>query len=329
MKNVLLVAGLSERYYYGPFLAACDGKVNIYIFDPSAVPDNGSISLYLGTNGSITGFVDVLKIKGERIESIRLTVSDIHIAWYLRENGNQSDTKKSSLETRFLQNESRGAIQSILSVLDCIWVNRKETVDFLASNKLYQQKIAQQSGLLVPPTLISNNPEDVNRFSCGRDGLLLKTIGYIRLDEEGKHFIYSQRFPHEELTKSSVAISMCPIFAQEYIEKKYEYRVMVIGNKVLACKIDSQASEATKIDWRHYDLENVEHSQTELPEEIQRKLVAFMEKIGLRYGAIDLIETPDGNFVFLEVNPSGQWGWVADIAGLPIPEAVAEMLESL
>lgn len=53
-------------------------------------------------------------------------------------------------------------------------------------------------------------------------------------------------------------------------------------------------------------------------------LVGFDERIS----AIDLIETPQGEFVFLEVNPSGQWGWIADLAGLPIPEAVADMLES-
>jgi len=53
-------------------------------------------------------------------------------------------------------------------------------------------------------------------------------------------------------------------------------------------------------------------------------LVGFDERIS----AIDLIETPQGEFVFLEVNPSGQWGWIADLAGLPIPEAVADMLKA-
>lgn len=83
------------------------------------------------------------------------------------------------------------------------------------------------------------------------------------------------------------------------------------------------------MDWRHYDLENVAHVSAELPQEIQRKILCFMEAIKLQYGALDLIETPEGEFVFLEINPSGQWGWIADLAGLPIPQAVAEMLESL
>lgn len=60
-----------------------------------------------------------------------------------------------------------------------------------------------------------------------------------------------------------------------------------------------------------------------------KNLLRFMSSIDLRYGAIDLIETPNGEFVFLEVNPSGQWGWITTLAHLPVAEAVAKMLISL
>ncbi len=102
---------------------------------------------------------------------------------------------------------------------------------------------------------------------------------------------------------------------------------MVIGSQILSCRIDSQASSKTIIDWRHYDITNVEHKHVDLPEDIQNKLQNFMKMIDLRYGAIDLIETPEHNFIFLEINPSGQWEWIANLTGLPIPEAVAKMLE--
>jgi len=329
MKNVLFVASLSERYYYDPFLVACRDRVNVYIFDPLVLPNEGSISLHLDATGYATGFVDVYKIKEGGIEQVRLAIPDIHTAWYLRESDATKDSKESSLESRFSQNESRGAVRSFLSVLDCSWVNKKETIDFLASNKLYQQKIAQKSGLLIPPTLITNHPEDAALFSHKHGGLLLKTIGYITFDEDGRYFLYSQRFGHSEITKGDLAIKKCPIFAQEYVEKLYEYRVMVIGDQILACRIDSQASESTRTDWRHYDFDRVAHLQVGLPTKVQEKLLLFMKSVGLRYGAIDLIETPTNEFVFLEVNPSGQWGWISDIAGVPVAEAVANMLETL
>src|SRR3989344_4748336 len=262
MKTILLIAGLGQRYYYDPFFKACENKdLRICIFDPNLFPSEASISIAFDVCWALTGFIDVLEYRSGELMSSRLLIQDINIAWYLREDSTQVK-EGNFLEDRFSNNESRGAIRSFLSVLRCKWVNRKETIDFLASNKLYQQLIANHVGLLVPATLISNNADSVTNFSDPEEGLLLKSIGYIKLDE---------------------------------------YRVMVIGNRVLACRIDSQASEKTKVDWRHYDFENVEHSPVELPLGIQENLLRFMKMIGLQYGAIDLIETPKREFVFLEV----------------------------
>ncbi len=330
MKNVLLISALSEEYYYKPFVTECFKRgISLHVFDPTKFPDQTKVSVALDSSGNLSGFIDTfVYLENYPTKSI-LSLSDIHIAWYLREGINNQFRENELLESRFSENESKGALRSVLSVLPCKWVNQKETVNFLTSNKFYQQQIAQRCGLTVPCTLISNNPDEVVHFSESKKGLLLKSIGYIKLDDSGQYFLYSQRFSHAEIIESPQAIQVCPIFCQEYVEKRFEYRVMVIGTRVLSCRIDSQASEHTKIDWRHYDFDHVEHLQVELPLLIQNKLLLFMKTIGLQYGAIDMIETPSGDFVFLEVNPSGQWGWIADIAGIPIIAAVAEMLESL
>ena len=215
MKNVLFIAGLGEGYYYDPYIEACRGKgICIYVFDPSRFPSEERISVALDEGGHIVGFVDVFRLDTGEPESFRLPISDIDVAWYVRGSAVSSTATCSSLEDRFVENESRTAVRSLLSTLECSWVNRKETVDFLASNKLYQQLIAQQCGLIAPRTLISNDPESVTIFSDDHDGLLLKSIGYVRLDDKGRYFLYSQRFSHKELIKRSIAIRACPIFSQ-------------------------------------------------------------------------------------------------------------------
>jgi len=328
MTNVLIIAGLDERYYYDAFFAPCaEEGLDVYILDPSRIPERATIQMALEHSGSVSGFIDAFKNTGGELVECRLPIQEIDVAWYLRENNDEREKGATSLEKRFAQNESRCAFLSFLSVLDCPWVNRRESVARVSSNKFYQQRVAQRCGLQTPPTLISNNPEGVLGFSGKENGLLLKTLGYILLDPDGKDFLYSERFSHEELTGSREAIRSCPIFAQKYIEKRYEYRVMVIGGQVLACRIDSQASLMTKTDWRHYDFDKVEHMRVELPMSLQRRLVDFMKEIELNYGAIDLIETPGGNYVFLEVNPCGQWGWIEHYASLSIPRAVAGMLK--
>jgi len=329
MKNVLFIAGLKEEYYYLPFVEACKGRnVVIYLFDSSRFPEQAVVSVKCD-GLTMSGFVDVIKYVGNEHKDVRLPISDINIAWHLREGTNSLEKENDSIEKRFARNESRAALRSFFSILPCVWVNRKENVDRLSSNKLCQQMVAQRCGLLTPRTLISNDPASVAEFSVPDGDILLKSMGCIKLDDKGEYSLYSQRFTLNELKGVENAIRHCPIFAQEYIEKSCEHRVMVIGDRVLSCRIDSQVSEKTKTDWRHYDFENVAHTTSELPIPVQDSLKRFMSEIGLRYGAIDLIETPQGNFVFLEINPSGQWGWVADLTGLPVPEAVADMLESL
>jgi glutathione synthase/RimK-type ligase-like ATP-grasp enzyme len=51
-----------------------------------------------------------------------------------------------------------------------------------------------------------------------------------------------------------------------------------------------------------------------------------MQALGLSFGAVDFIRTPEGEHVFLEVNPSGEWGMLQRDLGLPIAEAIADIL---
>jgi glutathione synthase/RimK-type ligase-like ATP-grasp enzyme len=64
----------------------------------------------------------------------------------------------------------------------------------------------------------------------------------------------------------------------------------------------------------------------ELPAEVARRCVALTRALGLAYGAIDLVLTPEGRYVFLEINPAGQYLWIEEETGLPISEAICDWL---
>jgi glutathione synthase/RimK-type ligase-like ATP-grasp enzyme len=66
-----------------------------------------------------------------------------------------------------------------------------------------------------------------------------------------------------------------------------------------------------------------------LPERLRLQCVALVRALGLQYGALDFILTPDGRYVFLELNPNGQWLWVERMTGLPIADAIAATLATL
>ena len=126
----------------------------------------------------------------------------------------------------------------------------------------------------------------------------------------------------------SQSIRYAPVIFQEEVPKKLELRVTVVAAKVFPAAIRSQESRFLRHDWRHYhDFgESKYYSVHTLPEKIEGLCVRLVETLGLCFGAIDLIVTPANEYVFLEINPNGQWLWIEEFTGLPIGDAVAELL---
>jgi glutathione synthase/RimK-type ligase-like ATP-grasp enzyme len=74
------------------------------------------------------------------------------------------------------------------------------------------------------------------------------------------------------------------------------------------------------------DMAGATFRPTALPDATKKKIAQLMKRLGLVYGAIDLRRTPEGAYVFLEVNPAGEWRFVEERTGQPMTDAFAEML---
>jgi glutathione synthase/RimK-type ligase-like ATP-grasp enzyme len=99
-----------------------------------------------------------------------------------------------------------------------------------------------------------------------------------------------------------------------------------VGSQVFTAAIHSQDHESTRLDWRRDSSEQVSFEAYDLPSNIEDKLLRLVGKLGLVFGAVDMIVTPDGSYTFLEINPSGQFGFVEVRTGLPISSAIADLL---
>jgi glutathione synthase/RimK-type ligase-like ATP-grasp enzyme len=120
-------------------------------------------------------------------------------------------------------------------------------------------------------------------------------------------------------------VQVAPGIYQELVEKKAEWRVTVVGNNLFPVRIDSQKSPETAVDWRRNQLADM-YDLAELDPELGRKLLKVHEQLGLIYGAYDLIERPDGEMVFLECNPAGQWLWLEEATGPQIADCLGLFL---
>ncbi len=285
------------------------------------------------TVGSPTsGTTGLLKSAGGEVD-----LSRVRTVWYRRVGPHRLTPGLSVSEERAVRTECDLTLNSLWSILDCFWVNDPFRQRY-AQHKLVQLKVAQRVGFEIPKTLVTNNPDEVLTFyrECKRQ-VVFKTFGQSVLkDEEPSDsgqkpakvgMIYTNLLRERDFDKLHT-IRACPVLFQEYVPKHVELRVTIVGREIFAAEIHSQQApqEATRLDWRHYDLEHTPHRPHDLPPQVAQKLLAFMEAFGLAFGCLDLILTPDGRYVFLENNPAGQFGWIEGLVGFPITKSLAEML---
>lgn len=282
-------------------------------------------SLILGLkSGELTG-----SVAGEGEESA-INLGAVKSVWCRRPRKTLIPENLASYG-KFIQDEAGVCLWSLYTTLDALWVNPPLTSSrLLEHNKLYQLWVATRVGLRVPKTIVTNEPDGLISFceDCGgRIAVkLLKGNFFTRGESPVTLFVFTNVVATGDLVAHREDIKLAPVLAQEYIEKNLELRVTVVGSRIFACAIHSQDSAQTRIDWRNYDFEKVKHEPCELPPDIVIKLATLMANLGLIFGAIDMIVTPNGEYVFLEVNPSGQWLWIEQLTGMPISRAIAELL---
>jgi glutathione synthase/RimK-type ligase-like ATP-grasp enzyme len=118
-----------------------------------------------------------------------------------------------------------------------------------------------------------------------------------------------------------------PISLQQYIEKEYDVRAVVVGDSVFACRIDSQASEMAKVDWRVWDSAHVRWDRMRLPRSVERAILRLMRRLHLLWGSVDLAKSTDGGFYFFEVNRPGSQYWLLPYVGLDVTKEIAAYLD--
>jgi glutathione synthase/RimK-type ligase-like ATP-grasp enzyme len=224
----------------------------------------------------------------------------------------------------FAQREWRSALDSLEAFTpQALWVNRREA-DLRARNKPIQLRIAHEVGFAIPPTVISNDPSSVARFlTAGEDEHVYKVLTWYF--EPPDRIIFTSIVEAAQVVSDPEAVNEVPGIFQSRIPKDYEVRATVVGDDVFSIRVDSQALEDTKLDWRR-NQRSLSYAQHELPEATEELLRIMNHRLGLVYGAYDLIVTPSGQYVFLEVNPVGQWLWLENATGLPISQALASFL---
>ena len=221
------------------------------------------------------------------------------------------------------------ALGGMLRTLDCFWMNSPGAM-VEASYKVDQLSRAHKIGINVPDTLITSQSASARGFfTAHKPNVIIKALGdpNIYAPDEGPEItanIFTSRVAEDDLAKFE-RVSDAPVLLQEEIEKQADIRITVVGEAIYAVSIESQDRKESVTDWRKGG-SGLQHQVIELPEMLEKQLVNLVKSYGLSFAAIDMALDKSGNYMFFELNPNGEWGWLERETDLDISTAVADTL---
>ena len=290
--------------------------------DPGEFPSHAEASLTYSADGK-SQFTFLAGTK-------RVDLRDVRSVWSRRPTPSIPDNDiTDKLQREYVTEECKIFLRDVWTATECFWVPAPDLVLQKAEHKALQLRIAGSLGFELPPTLFTNNPEDFLEFYQQHNGRIVsKLVSSSFYKFTGTTFNrYTQVVSKRDIAYART-IRLCPVIFQAYVPKRVGLRITVVGQKVFAAEIHSQQSNHTRHDWRRYDRYKTPYFQHDLPGDVERRCIQLVEKLGLCYGAIDMVLTPDGRYVFLEINPNGQYLWIEKLTGLAISDAICDLLIS-
>lgn len=267
-----------------------------------------------------------------RLRSSELTLGfeEVQSIWYRRPQwfGMQISDP---VQRQYTEDELEILLSGLWLVLpDTIfWMNHPNHLA-KARRKVYQLKLAQTLGFSIPKTLITNDPDEARTFIDACEGrAIFKTIHRETLDYGETHLNIPTTLVTDELKAKLDLVRRLPSCFQEALPKQAEVRVTIVRDKIFAVQTIPKHSEPCGIDWRHPEiLAELHHTLVTLPQTIIEQCRHMMTTLELSFAALDFVIPPDGRWVFLEINPNGQWYWIEHLTGAPISDALADSLST-
>jgi glutathione synthase/RimK-type ligase-like ATP-grasp enzyme len=309
--TVLIVSTLADPHARAVIEALAARGTQAELLDLADYP--GKLTLTLGFDDGKHRFQLRRPGQGE------LDLDEVRAVWWRRPSAfGLPATLRNPAHRRLALSETQTAFYGLFEAMSAFWINPPAR-DASASHKPYQLALAQRLGLEIPQTMMTSDPENAREFWRVCDGDVIYKQ-FICLPEAWSE---TRRLGETETKIADTSIRLAPVIFQRHVAAVADLRVTIVGDEIFAAAVDVR-----KLD---YDVDvrlnlNARHVACELPDDVAAMLRALMRQLGLIYGAIDLRLTEDGRYVFLEINPAGQFLYVEDQTGQPITAALAARL---
>ena len=228
--------------------------------------------------------------------------------------------------SKYIDNETKEWMKSICCVLEeAFWVNHPLSLQ-RANRKLSQLITARSLDLKIPDTIISDDSKQIKElFSNHQEGVVAKTFRtqFVTSEDGTCYLPRTQEISKEDLDNPS--FYSYPCIVQEKIRRSFEVRSIVIGDEIFSFGIKPRHT-GCHLDIRSLDLRELNHFVYDLSWETKEKILKLVRHYKLHFSALDLLVTSDGEEVFLELNPNGQWLWLEILTGVIMSETFCDLL---
>lgn len=285
------------------------GEERCLIWDPDW-DDKLSLSIRIGDNESFLG--------SARTGKCEIELTQVDAVWYRRPISAMPRILFRT-EAYFVARERGDALEAFFVALrtNQIPVYNMPSANYLSTAKPIQYKMAKESGLRIPDTLISNDPEAVLDFMAGHSRAILKGVSLSGLETEDKHYaVFVHEIDEYMLDGVREQLPRCPVTVQELIDWSYAARILVIDEKAWCFT----TPRGDHLDWR-VDFD-AKWRLSPLPRDVHESLMRLHGSLNLRYGCVDMLIDDLGCWWFLETNANGQWLWLEESSGFPLSRDV-------
>ena len=281
-------------------------RAQVFVADPSELGVGGELSFFSKAPE---------RSEWRRKDGTVARLGEVRAIWYRPKVPPTTPTEVVDHEDRrFIQREWSELLRGVLTSLDVPQINSFRAS--VGATKPRQLAIAHRLGLAIPDTIFTNSAARALEFVNGAG----PTVHKVLTPPEDR--LLATKEWEEADAPLLDALTLCPIIFQRRIDGTRELRITAVGERLFAAEFST-----TMVDGRMDQA--VVHRRHELPRSVEQRLLALLGALSLHYAAIDMRIDARGEYQFLEANPAGQYLWIEIRTGMPISEAVADLLVSL
>lgn len=191
-----------------------------------------------------------------------------------------------------------------------------------AESKLRQWSVATRVGIPFPRTLVTTSSEAV--VSSFHDQVIVKPVGTGQFIQGGTiNTVYAE--PMLPTDPRLRALKSVPFIVQELLGTARHLRVVTVGNRSWVAALDVDSTSPA--DWRQVAVNHFAFAEVhEVDPVVTSGAMRIASELCLGYSSQDWIQTSDGEFFLLDVNPAGQWLFLPRPIGVAVAEAIADLL---